>query len=302
MGPVDHRGEAYIDSNGIRIAYDTFGHPSHRPVILIQGLNMQMVAWEIDFCKAMAIQDNYVIRFDNRDVGHTMWCTEAGLPDLAKLMQDASQGKSVAVPYTLTDMAADTIGLLDGLGIEKAHVVGVSMGGMIAQTMVINYPERISSLTSISSSTGDLTLSAPTEEARQVLFTQPPEDREAYVEHRVKLWQTLSGSEAPIDVDHVRRREGMFYDRGRNPAAPIRQLGAIIASGNRRANLEKVNIPTLVIHGDMDPLMPLACGEDTANAVPGAKMRIICGMGHNLDIMPSVWDEVIEAIQEHIKQ
>lgn len=300
MRQIAHTGEAYIDSNGIRIAYDTFGDPGHRPVILIHGLNMQMIAWEVDFCKALAGRGNFVIRFDNRDVGHTTWCEEAGLPDLANLMHDASQGKPVGAPYTLNDMADDTIGLLNGLGIEKAHVAGASMGGMVAQTMVINYPERFYSLTSIMSSTGPPTLSAPTE-AQQVLFTPPPEDREAYLEHRVKLWQTLSGAGTQIDVDHVRRREGMFYDRGRNPAAPLRQLAAVIASGNRRPDLEKVNIPTLVIHGDMDPLMPLACGEDTANAIPGAKMRIIHGMGHNLDIMPSVWDEVIEAIQEHIQ-
>ncbi|MBS0014673.1 MAG: alpha/beta hydrolase [Desulfobacterales bacterium] len=262
---------------------------------------MQMIAWEIDFCKALAERGNYVIRFDNRDVGHTTWCSEAGIPDLGELMQSALEGKPVKPPYTLKDMAADTVGLLDGLEIEKAHVAGVSMGGMIAQTMAIDYPQRISSLTSIMSTTGNPALPGPAPEAQQVLLAPPPAEREAYIESRVELWQILSGPGAQIDLEHIRRREGMFYDRGMNPSAPIRQLAAIMASGNRRPMLEKVNIPALVIHGDIDPLLPMAYGEDTADAIPGAKLKIIKGMGHNLDTLPQVWEEVIGAIQEHIE-
>lgn len=298
MNQINHTTEAHLESNGIRMAYDTFGDPAHRPVVLIQGLNMQMIAWEIDFCKALAARGNYVIRFDNRDVGHTTWCSEAGIPDLAELMQSALEGKPVKAPYSLKDMAADTVGLLDGLGIEKAHVAGVSMGGMIAQTMAIDFPQRISSLTSIMSTTSNPALPGPTPEAQQVLFAPPPIEREAYIESRVELWRILSGPGAQIDVEHVRRREGMFYDRGMNPAATVRQLAAIMASGNRRPMLEKVNIPALVIHGDNDPLLPLACGEDTADAIPGAKLKIIKGMGHNLDILPQVWEEVIGAMHE----
>jgi pimeloyl-ACP methyl ester carboxylesterase len=295
--------EAYVDSNGIRIAYDTFGNPAHRPVVLIHGLNMQMVAWEVDFCQALADKGNYVIRFDNRDVGHSTWCSVAGIPDLAELMQDMAmaQGKPIKAPYSLKDMAADTIGLIDGLGIEKVHVAGVSMGGMITQTLAIYYPNRLSSMTSIMSTTGDPSLPGPTPEAQEVLFTPPPEERQAYIDFRVKLWQIFSGEGAQINLDKIRSREAMFYDRGLNPEASPRQLAAIMASGNRRALLEKVNIPALVIHGDIDPLVPMACGEDTADAIPGAKMRVIKGMGHNLDLVPQLWDEVIGVIQEHIE-
>jgi pimeloyl-ACP methyl ester carboxylesterase len=293
--------EAYVDSNGIRIAYDTFGNPAHRPVVLIHGLNMQMVAWEVDFCQALADKGNYVIRFDNRDVGHSTWCSEAGIPDLAELMQDMAQGKPIKAPYSLKDMAADTIGLIDGLGIEKVHVAGVSMGGMITQTLAIYYPNRLSSMTSIMSTTGDPSLPGPTPEAQEVLFTPPPEERQAYIDFRVKLWQIFSGEGAQINLDKIRSREAMFYDRGLNPEASARQLAAIMASGNRKPLLKKVNIPALVIHGDIDPLVPMACGEDTADAIPGAKMRVIKGMGHNLDLVPQLWDEVIGVIQEHIE-
>ncbi|MFO7738900.1 MAG: alpha/beta hydrolase [Desulfatiglandaceae bacterium] len=301
MNQINQTAEAYVDSNGIRIAYDTFGNPAHRPVILIHGLNMQMVAWELDFCQTLADQKNYLIRFDNRDVGHSTWCSNSGIPDLSEFMQNAVQGKPMNAPYTLKDMAEDTIGLLDGLGIEKAHVAGVSMGGMIAQTMAIYYPDRLSSMTSIMSTTGDPSLPGPTPEAQEVLFTPPPEERQAFIDFRVKVWQVLSGEGVEIDLDKVRSREAIFYDRGMNPAASIRQLAAIIASGNRRPLLEKVDVPALVIHGDIDPLVPLACGQDTADAIPGAKMRAIKGMGHNLDILPQVWDEVIDAIQQHIQ-
>lgn len=301
MNQINHSAEAYVDSNGIRIAYDTFGNPAHRPVILIHGLNMQMVAWEPEFCQALANQKNYVIRFDNRDVGHSTWCSDSGIPNLSEFMQNAVQGKPVNAPYSLKDMAEDTTGLLDGLGIEKAHVVGVSMGGMIAQTMAIYYPDRLSSMTSIMSTTGDPSLPGPTPEAQEVLFTPPPEERQAYIDFQVKVSQVLSGEGVQIDLDKVRSREAMFYDRGMNPAASIRQLAAIIASGNRRPLLEKVSVPTLVVHGDIDPLVPLACGQDTADEIPGAKMRVIKGMGHNLDVLPQVWDEVIDAIQQHIE-
>jgi len=301
MNQINHTAEAYVDSNGIRIAYDTFGNPAHRPVVLIHGLNMQMVGWEVDFCQALAEKGNYVIRFDNRDVGHSTWCSEAGIPDLAELIQDMAQGKPIKAPYSLKDMAADIIGLIDGLGIEKAHVAGVSMGGMIAQTLAIYYPDRLFSMTSIMSTTGDPSLPGPTPEAQEVLFTPPPEERQAYIDFRIKLWQIFSGEGAQINLDKIRSREAMFYDRGLNPEASARQLAAIMASGNRRALLEKVDVPALVIHGDIDPLVPLACGEDTANAIPGAKMRVIKGMGHNLDLVPQLWDEVIGVIQGHIE-
>jgi pimeloyl-ACP methyl ester carboxylesterase len=155
-----------------------------------------------------------VIRFDNRDVGHSTWCSEAGIPDLAELMQDMAQGKPIKAPYSLKDMAADTIGLIDGLGIEKVHVAGVSMGGMITQTLAIYYPNRLSSMTSIMSTTGNPSLSGPTPEAQEVLFAQSPEERQAYIDFRVKLWQIFSGKGAQINIDKIRSREAMFMIGG----------------------------------------------------------------------------------------
>jgi pimeloyl-ACP methyl ester carboxylesterase len=207
------------------------------------------------------------------------------------------QGKPIQPPYTLRDMAADAVGLLDALDIESAHVVGVSMGGMIAQEMAIGYPDRVRTLTSIMSSTGNPKLPPPRPEAAAILVTPAPTDREGYLEHSLQVWHVLNGPAFPLDEERARTRAGNNFDRGLSPAGTMRQLAAILGSGSRREALTAVTVPTLVIHGDADPLVPVEGGIDTAETIPGAELLIIEGMGH--DLPPAVAPRVIEAIVRH---
>jgi pimeloyl-ACP methyl ester carboxylesterase len=294
---VPYNDPLKVKVNGIEIVYDSFGETSASPLLLIMGLGEQMVTWDEDFCKILATQGYWVIRFDNRDVGLSTRFDEAGVPDILALMQALAQGEAVQVPYTLRDLADDTVGLLDALGIEAAHLVGISMGGMIAQEMAIHYPERVRTLTSMLSSTGHPDLPSPKPEAQILLVTPPPRDREGYLEHAVETWRVFSGPGFPIDEDRIKERAGRCFDRGLSPAGTARQLAAILASGSRREALQSVRIPTLVIHGDADPLVPVECGKDTANSIPGAELMIIEGMGHDLPV--AVAPRVIEAIARH---
>jgi pimeloyl-ACP methyl ester carboxylesterase len=212
-------------------------------------------------------------------------------------MQALLQGKAIQAPYTLRDMADDAVGLLDALGIESAHVAGISMGGMIAQEMVIHYPARVRTLTSIMSSTGNPDLPPPTPEALSVLVTPFPTDREGYLEYSIRTWRVLSGPGFAVDDDRVKERARRFFDRGLSLTGTTRQLAATLASGSRQEALRSVTVRTLVIHGDADPLIPVECGIDTAKSIPGAELLIIKGMGH--DLPPAVAPQVIEAIVRH---
>ena len=294
---VPHSDPASVEANGIESVYDTFGEPSASPMLLVMGLGQQMIFWDEEFCIQLAAQGYRVIRFDNRDVGLSTKFDEAGVPDILALMQAAAQGEAVQAPYLLHDMADDAVGLLNALGIESAHVVGVSMGGMIAQEMAIHHPDRVRTLTSIMSSTGNPDLPPPTPEAMAILVTPAPTDRAGYIESSVQTWRVLNGPVLPLDEDLTRERAGRFFDRGLSPEGMVRQLAAILASGSRRESLKSVTIPTLVIHGDADPLVPVEGGIDTANSVPGAGLMIIEGMGH--DLPPVVEPQVIEAIVRH---
>jgi len=294
---VPHSEPASVKANGIEIVYDAFGEPSAPPLLLIQGLSMQMICWDEEFCTQLAAQGYWVIRFDNRDVGLSTKFDEAGRPNIPALMQAQMQGEAIQAPYTLGDMAGDAVGLLDALEIESAHVVGVSMGGMIAQMIVIHYPDRVRTLTSIMSSTSDPALPPPKPAAVWILVTPTPTDRAGYIEHDVQTWRALSGPGFPFDEDRTRERAGRFFDRGLSPAGTARQLAAILASGSRKEALKTVTIPTLVIHGDADPLVPVEGGIDTANSIPGAELMIIEGMGHSLP--PAIWPRVIETIARH---
>ncbi|MDP9993681.1 pimeloyl-ACP methyl ester carboxylesterase [Variovorax boronicumulans] len=287
--------------NGVEIAWDSFGDPAASPLVLIMGLGAQMVAWDDAFCARLAEAGGHrVIRFDNRDIGHSTHLSHLGVPDIQALMLQAMAGKPLAVPYTLRDMADDCIGLLDALGIERAHIVGASMGGAIGQEMAIHHPQRMRSFTSIMSTTGDPALPPPTPEALAVLFSPTPLTFDAYLAHYKKIWRVLRGPGFPLDEARDAERAQLIFLRGLNPGGVARQLAAVFASGNRKPALRDVRVPTLVIHGDADPLVPVACGVDVADAIAGAKLLRIPRMGHALPI--SMWPQIIDAIAAHTGQ
>lgn len=289
---------AVLDSD-IQLVYDTFGNSSNTPLLLIQGLSWQMIMWDEEFCGMLAEKGYFVIRFDNRDIGQSTHMDDAGVPSIARLLVDLAAGKPVEVPYLLSDMAGDSFGLLDHLGISSAHVVGMSMGGMIGQTMALKDPARVRSLTSMSSTTGAPDLPPPTPEALQILATPPPMDREGFTASFLTMWRILNGTTFPVDEERVLRYAEATFHRGVDPAGVARQIAAINASGSRREALRSLTVPTLVIHGSADPLLRVACGIDTAKAVPGSKLRIIDGMGHALPV--PVWEEIIDAITDHAR-
>jgi len=283
-------------ANGIEIEYEMFGKPNATPLLLVMGLGAQMILWDEEFCEKLAARDFRVVRFDNRDVGLSTHVSKFGMPNVVSAMAAAMRGKPVEAAYTLHDMAADSVGLLDALGIDSAHVVGASMGGMIVQTMALDFPSRVRTLTSIMSTTGNPDLPPARPEAGAVLLTPVPTDREGYIERTITVARTIGSSGFPFDEARVRQRAARCYERGFHPEGIARQLVAILASGNRKPALPSVRIPTLVIHGGDDPLVPLAGGIDTAEAVPGAELLIIEGMGH--DLPRDVWPRVIDAIRK----
>jgi pimeloyl-ACP methyl ester carboxylesterase len=265
-------------ANGIEIDYETFGDPGHEAILLINGLGSQMTRWPEAFCEKLTARGYFAIRFDNRDVGLSTWFKPG----------DA---------YRLEDMAADAVGLLDALGIAKAHVAGVSMGGMIGQTVAAKYPERVLSLTSIMSAMGDPAGLQSTPSAGAVLNTpapDPAQDFEAFVAHGIKNARTIGSPAYPWDEDVIRNRVIGEYRRAYNPAGVARQLAAIRATGDRTEWCKTIRAPTVVLHGEADPLVPLVGGQSTAATVPGAELRVIPGMGH--DLPPGLYDTVAEAI------
>ncbi|HDP24304.1 MAG TPA: alpha/beta hydrolase [Deltaproteobacteria bacterium] len=288
----------YIRTNGIDLAYETFGESSSPPFLLIMGLSSQMIMWEDEFCERLSGRGYYVIRFDNRDVGLSSRLSGVRVPDFSELVLGSLEARAT-VPYTLRDMAADTIGLLDGLNIDAAHVAGMSMGGMIAQEMAIHFSGRLRTLTSIMSTTSNPLLPPPEPEALEVLFKPVPTSEERYVEYFVATWKLLNGPEYPVHDETTRSLAKESFKRGISPAASARQIAAIMASGSRKEALSRVRIPALVIHGDRDPLVPVACGLDTAEAIPGAKRLIFKGMGHALP--RELWDEIISAMAGHAR-
>ena len=288
---------AFARANGLELCYDTFGDPQAPPLLLIMGLAAQMIAWDDEFCAALAARGYRVIRFDNRDIGLSTRLDGAGLPDVQAAFMAAMQGRPVTAPYLLSDMAADVVGLLDALAIGTAHVVGASMGGAIAQTLAIEHPQRLRTLTSIMATTGAPDLPPPTPEALAILFKPTPTDQAGYLASYLQTWQVLRGPGFPLDDARDLERAGQNFARGLNPPGVARQLMAILASGSRREALRAVSVPTLVIHGRADPLVPLACGVDTAQAVPGAELLVIDGMGHALPI--TTWPRIVDAIARH---
>jgi pimeloyl-ACP methyl ester carboxylesterase len=291
---------ANVEANGIRIEYDTFGERSARTLLLIMGLATQMISWDEEFCQMLTDRGHYVIRFDNRDVGLSSKMEEAGVPNIMEAFRKSMRGEKIEAPYTLDDMADDAVGLLDALGIEKAHICGASMGGMIAQTIAIRHPARVKSLISIMSTTGNPELPPSKAEARQFLIKPVPEGREENIEYSVKMCRVFAGKGFEFDEQRMRDLMTRAYDRCFYPRGVMRQIMAVTAHGSRKEALASVKAPTLVIHGGDDPLVPVEGGKDTAEAVPGAELLIIEGMGHEMPV--AVWPRLADAISQHTRK
>ena len=282
VGPVD-------------IVYETIGDPSDPPLLLVMGLGMQLIHWDIELCERFAERGFHVIRFDNRDAGLSTH-VHAPVPNVMRLMA----GLPAKVPYLLTDMAADTFGLLDHLGIERAHVAGTSMGGMIAQQMAIEAPERVLSLASMMSTTGDRFVGTPKLRVWSVLTRRAPHERDAYIEFFGRVFRMIGSPAYRSDDERVRELAGATYDRSHNPAGTARQLAAVLASGSRTAALRELGVPTVVIHGEADPLLPVRGGRATAKAIPGAELITIPGMGH--DLPKELWPTFVDAIARNAER
>lgn len=283
-----------IQTNGIEIAYERFGHEDSvrsnpKPcVVLVMGLGMQMIAWPMPLIDALVAQGFQVLRFDNRDIGLSTWFDQYGSPNVMMAGLKVALGIRVRSAYTLPDMANDTIGLIDGLGLKKVHIIGASMGGMIAQLVAILAPDKVLSLTSIMSTSGRASLPGPTAAARAALMTRPrnPNDLESVADHSVKTFRTI-GTPNSTESDTVLRHRIMTgLKRAYHPVGTTRQLMAVAEDGSRVARLATIKAPTLVIHGDKDPLVPIAAGRDTAASIPGAKFVAIEGMGHDFAPVP----------------
>ena len=276
-----------LNANGIRIAFDTAGDPKAVPLLLISGLGLQLTAWPDEFVDGLVELGFYVIRFDNRDSGLSTKFEHAGTPSLTLAWLKSLLHLPLNPPYRLEDMADDAIGVLSALGVARAHVVGMSMGGMVGQLMAAKYPSRVLSLTSIMSSSGRRGLPGPTPAARRALLRRPrgwsgPGDIDAAIEYNVQLLQAIGSPAYPTPEKHLRRRVARALRRNCCPGGVARQMLAVTACGDRTPQLQEITAPTLVIHGAADPLVPLACGLDTAQAVPGARLEVIEGMGHDL--------------------
>ena len=287
---------AQIQANGISITYDSFGSDQAPPLLLIMGLGAQMTRWRPEFCERLAARGFHVIRFDNRDAGLSAHFVEAGIPDMAAVAASLQKGETPDVPYTLSDMAADAVGLLDALGIARAHIVGASMGGMIAQLVAADYPQRTLSLTSIMSTTGNPSLPRATPEAMAVLMNRPPHPsyEEAYLAHSLAAARVIGSPAYPVNEAVQRAQSLADLKRCYEPTGFARQIAAVTATGDRRAKLKTITAPTLVVHGADDPLVPVQGGQDTAENIQGAELVIIPGMGH--DLPPALYDTLFDAI------
>lgn len=290
---------AKLNANGIFLEYETFGAASDPAVVLIAGLGFQLIDWPVAFCEKIAKAGFYVIRFDNRDIGLSQKMDHFGLPDLGRILQQIEKGDAPGIPYHLSDMAADVAGLLDALKIERAHVVGMSMGGKIAQLMAIFYPEKLYSLTSIMSSSGSRHLPPPTAAATSVLMSAPKSQAEEDVVAFGLQVNDVIGSpgfrwdRAALEA-HIRACVRRCY----SPSGYMRQYAAVLAANPRVSELPHVTAPTLVIHGLDDPLVPYAAGEETARLIPGARLELVPGMGH--DLSPALCDHLAHLLIPHL--
>jgi pimeloyl-ACP methyl ester carboxylesterase len=289
---------ACLAANGITLAYDSFGDDAAETILLIAGLGTQMIRWSAPFCGELVRRGYRVVRFDNRDTGRSTHFTEHGVMDFATLASALAEGRRPDLAYTLDDMAADATGLLDALSIRRAHVVGRSMGGMIAQILASEQPSRVLSLTSIMSATGNPGMPPPQPDALTMMMRPAPDpasDEAGFLDYGVAFARRIAGRAHLFDEEACRTLLREEVRRGRAPGGFARQLAAIGVAGDRRSRLATITTPTLVVHGTDDPLFPPACGEDTAASIPDAEMMLIDGMGH--DLPPSLYVTVADAIE-----
>ena len=282
-------------TNGIELEFETFGNPSGQPILLIMGLASQMVAWPDMFCRKLADKGHYVIRFDNRDIGLSSQMDNLQVPNIFDIISKIQNHETAAPPYTFSDMAKDAVGLLDAIGVEKAHICGLSMGGMIAQVLALEHPERVLSLISMASTTNEPDLPRATQEVMNVIFSPPPAGRDAYIQHATHMFEVFAGGSERFDMGLQSEICARSFDRGINLSGFIRQFAAILTAKGRRQALKSLAIPALVVHGLQDPLVPFEHGKDTADAIPGAAFLAVDGLGHGL-AFPTLWDDIIEAI------
>jgi pimeloyl-ACP methyl ester carboxylesterase len=273
----------------VELVYESIGDRADPTLLLVMGLGMQLINWDREFCEGLAERGFHVIRFDNRDAGLSTKI-DAPAPNVMRAMA----GFPIRAPYLLDDMAGDSFSLLDQLGIERAHVTGVSMGGMIAQTMAIRRPERVLSLGSMLSTPGDRRVGTPKLRVWSVLTRRAPQRRDAYIDYFVRVFRMIGSPGYPVEEARIREQAAATYDRGHHPAGTARQLAAILASGSRTAALRRLHVPTVVIHGRNDPLVPFRAGVATARAIPGAELMAFPGMGH--DLPRELWPRFIDAL------
>jgi pimeloyl-ACP methyl ester carboxylesterase len=281
---------------GIALAYEQLGPPDGTPLLLVAGLGQQLHSWPDEFCALLTDRGYRVIRFDNRDAGHS---THADFPPprgVATWLRKRWHPQQ----YDLGDLAADAVGVLDALGIASAHVVGISMGGMIAQTMAARYPDRVGSLTSMMSTTGARWVGRPALSTWRLMLARPARDRTQFADRAVRMFRHIGSAGYPFDEDMVRELAGLAWDRDQSPAGVARQLAAIIKSGDRSAELKRISAPTLVIHGDRDRMVNPSGGARTAATIPGARLASLRGLGH--DLPRGAWPTLVDLIDTHVKR
>jgi pimeloyl-ACP methyl ester carboxylesterase len=283
-------------ANGLEFEYETFGDPHETPLVLVAGFAQQLISWDESFCEKLAGRGFHVVRFDNRDIGLSGKVEWAPVPNISAILG----GDTSTRAYTIEDMADDAAGLLDALGFPKAHVVGTSMGGMIAQSLSLRYGDRVTTLASMMSTTGDPSVGHSSPEALALVASRPPSERDAYIEHGVRVREGLKSPGFPFDVARARERAARGYDRAYYPPGAARQLAAIVSQRDRTEELKRLRVPTTVIHGTDDPLIHISGGEATAHAVPDARFMRVPGMGH--DLPEGAWPLIVDAIVDNAKR
>lgn len=297
---VKHHPQGFVSANGLQMSFDSFGSKEDPALILIMGLGMQYVHWDDNFCKLLASKGFYVIRFDNRDIGHSPFMNYLPKPNVWDLIKHAFLGREYTPPYTLEDMAKDTLELMNGLGVSRAHIVGASMGGMIGQLLALRAPHRVASLTNIMTSAGDLAIHKPRFGLLRLCLRKIPMDEEGFLTMSLNLWRLINGPKYKVDEQRISRIIMTARRRGHNTDGIIRQFAAIVTAKDRFALLTRLSIPSLVIHGDADPLIPVSCGKRLAQAIPDTRCVIYPGMGHTLP--PQLWPDITSQIAQVAKR